>query len=78
MRSAAPPEPALFLLSLDIRLKKLVDERECLLQQVTIFPLLYELSNGAPEPATLPAPLASSESLGSIVPDNNCRANGCS
>jgi len=32
---------------LDIRLKKLVDERECLLEQVTIILLLYEFPNGS-------------------------------
>lgn len=37
------PKPVVFLISLDIRLKKLVDERECLLEQVTIFFITFQV-----------------------------------
>lgn len=37
------PKPVIFLISLDIRLKKLVDERECLLEQVTIFFITFRV-----------------------------------
>ena len=37
------PKPVIFLISLDIRLKKLIDERECLLEQVTIFFITFQV-----------------------------------
>lgn len=44
---------SIFLVSLDIRLKKLVDERECLLEQVNHFITLW-VPWAAPEPENLP------------------------
>lgn len=53
------PKPLIFLIPSDTRLKKLVDERECLLEQVTIFLLFDKFSNGAPETMSRSPALAS-------------------
>ena len=69
---------SIFLISLDIRLKKLVDERECLLEQVTIFLLLSEFSSGGNqtwEPSH--TYLLYQENPKHIMPESNYQPNLC-